>query len=625
MYRQILNFIGIKSTYEKLAELHTLQKSMDNIESMLDVMADEYTTKNEIKKSVSNDPIIDQEIKDKVDQKFYDFSNTYNKELSDLLENRRVILKSMDKLKNDPNVLKEINKYNSIKKAYLEGQISTEVFLYIIENENEILKNFDKDDILKATSKQQNKVATVMREFHEGDLKSGSGHKVTSRKQAQAIGMSEAGISKAETRVKTLDEIAKKHNVPVDSLRDQLRMGMKVEAEHTDNKTEQRKIALDHLYEVHNYYTKLKEVEKEHDQEMDKACGDKVEKSEEEEKECPKDEEHKKKEHKREHKPGECPKEQESLKEEEEKVEKADYFNPATDTSVDNDLVSGDKDEFLTKKWLCKGYNVNDANEIDEIDFELSEHDDLEKAEYEGKDVSLNQPTKGDVKKYKVYVRNNKGNVQKVEFGDPNMEIKRDNPERRRSFRARHKCSEKKDKTSAGYWACKTWSNKPVSSIVKSLEFIDQLYTENDITSEEFHQILEKAKAGVYADNEMNRKLGRAGEKYGKQEEDEDKKKDSSPTKNVDDKKNKEKKDKPQPGKKPAKEDDEFTEEGKLKEQPKVDVPNKELKKLKEYALKASAEVLQAAIKQSDDPKLRAVAQEELDRRKNEEVATKSI
>jgi hypothetical protein len=79
----------------------------------------------------------------------------------------------------------------------------------------------------------------------------------------------------------------------------------------------------------------------------------------------------------------------------------------------------------------------------------------------------LNNPTKGDVKKYKVYVKNDKGNVVKVEFGDPNMEIKRDDPERRKAFRARHNCDQKKDKTTAGYWSCKFWSAKSVTDLMK--------------------------------------------------------------------------------------------------------------------------------------------------------------
>jgi hypothetical protein len=64
---------------------------------------------------------------------------------------------------------------------------------------------------------------------------------------------------------------------------------------------------------------------------------------------------------------------------------------------------------------------------------------------------------KGDVKKSKVYVKNEKGNVVKVNFGDKNMKIKKNIPARRKSFRARHKCDQKKDKTSAGFWSCKAW------------------------------------------------------------------------------------------------------------------------------------------------------------------------
>ena len=90
-----------------------------------------------------------------------------------------------------------------------------------------------------------------------------------------------------------------------------------------------------------------------------------------------------------------------------------------------------------------------------------------EKAEYQGRPVELNNPTRGDTKKYKVYVKNDKGNVIKVEFGDPNMSIKRDDPEARRNFRARHNCDQKKDKTTAGYWSCKFWSTKSVSDLMK--------------------------------------------------------------------------------------------------------------------------------------------------------------
>jgi hypothetical protein len=79
------------------------------------------------------------------------------------------------------------------------------------------------------------------------------------------------------------------------------------------------------------------------------------------------------------------------------------------------------------------------------------------KGEYQGKTVTLNKPMKGDVAKFKVFVKNNKGNVVKVNFGDPNMTIKSHIPERKKSFRARHKCDTAKDKTTARYWSCKVW------------------------------------------------------------------------------------------------------------------------------------------------------------------------
>jgi hypothetical protein len=85
------------------------------------------------------------------------------------------------------------------------------------------------------------------------------------------------------------------------------------------------------------------------------------------------------------------------------------------------------------------------------------------------KGKKLNKPfrTPGGPKKFSVYVKNEKGNIVKVNFGDPNMEIKRDDPARRKSFRARHNCSKKKDKTKAGYWSCKMWTKKSVTKITK--------------------------------------------------------------------------------------------------------------------------------------------------------------
>ena len=91
----------------------------------------------------------------------------------------------------------------------------------------------------------------------------------------------------------------------------------------------------------------------------------------------------------------------------------------------------------------------------------------LQEAEYQGRKVTLNKPMAGDVKKSKVYVKNDKGNVVKVNFGhggtsakskgEKTMRIKKSNPERRKSFRARHNCDNPGPKWKARYWSCKAW------------------------------------------------------------------------------------------------------------------------------------------------------------------------
>ena len=87
----------------------------------------------------------------------------------------------------------------------------------------------------------------------------------------------------------------------------------------------------------------------------------------------------------------------------------------------------------------------------------LAEGETLEEAEYQGRKVTLNKPMRGDVKKSKVYVKNDKGNVVKVNFGDPNMKIRKSNPKARKSFRARHNCDNPGPKWKARYWSCKAW------------------------------------------------------------------------------------------------------------------------------------------------------------------------
>ena len=79
----------------------------------------------------------------------------------------------------------------------------------------------------------------------------------------------------------------------------------------------------------------------------------------------------------------------------------------------------------------------------------------LVEAEYKGKEVELNSPKRGGKKKFFVYVKNDKGNVIKVQFGDTSgLSAKINNPAARKSFAARHNCAAKKDKTKPGYWSC---------------------------------------------------------------------------------------------------------------------------------------------------------------------------
>jgi hypothetical protein len=99
--------------------------------------------------------------------------------------------------------------------------------------------------------------------------------------------------------------------------------------------------------------------------------------------------------------------------------------------------------------------DVQDGFPLD-IPFQYSEDDDLNDADYQGKDVELNQPKRGGSKKFYVYVKDPKSKkVKKVSFGDPNMSTKISDPDARKSFKARHNCEQKNDKTTPGYWSCR--------------------------------------------------------------------------------------------------------------------------------------------------------------------------
>lgn len=118
----------------------------------------------------------------------------------------------------------------------------------------------------------------------------------------------------------------------------------------------------------------------------------------------------------------------------------------------------GDKDYPDEKAWKA-------AQEADEYD-EYDEVDELNEAEYDGRKVKVNKPTairKGQTgygkKQDKVYVKDGpkEDDVKVVRFGDPNSEIRRDNPEAKKNFRSRHNCDNPGPKTKARYWSCKEW------------------------------------------------------------------------------------------------------------------------------------------------------------------------
>jgi hypothetical protein len=121
--------------------------------------------------------------------------------------------------------------------------------------------------------------------------------------------------------------------------------------------------------------------------------------------------------------------------------------------------------------------NAHEAEDLDEVTFdddddfyaeygELWYNDDdiVDEAEYQGRKVKLGKPMQGDTKKFKVYVKNPKGNVVKVNFGHGGssvkgkaMSIKKNNPKRRKSFRARHNCDNPGPRHKARYWSCRKW------------------------------------------------------------------------------------------------------------------------------------------------------------------------
>jgi len=114
----------------------------------------------------------------------------------------------------------------------------------------------------------------------------------------------------------------------------------------------------------------------------------------------------------------------------------------SSDELDETDEITFDDDDDFFAEYGVMWYNDDDV---------------IDEAEYQGRKVKLGKPMAGDTKKFKVYVKNPKGNIVKVNFGQKGVKIKKSNPSRRRSFRARHNCDNPGPRHKARYWSCRKW------------------------------------------------------------------------------------------------------------------------------------------------------------------------
>ena len=138
------------------------------------------------------------------------------------------------------------------------------------------------------------------------------------------------------------------------------------------------------------------------------------------------------------------------------------YFNLVNEvrTLWENGKIKlNEEDTLMVESDLGKKVMINGKIVYLDAPFIYEEEEDeevLEEAKHRGKNVKLNKPfrTSGGPKKFAVYVKSKSGGIKKVSFGDPNLRVRNKNKGAAKSFRARHKCDQKKDRTTAGYWSC---------------------------------------------------------------------------------------------------------------------------------------------------------------------------
>jgi hypothetical protein len=133
-----------------------------------------------------------------------------------------------------------------------------------------------------------------------------------------------------------------------------------------------------------------------------------------------------------------------------------DLVNEVRELWEDGLIKLNEEDTLMVESDLGKRVKIGEEIVYLDAPFEIENEEVLEEAKHRGKNVKLGKPfrTPGGPKKFAVYVKSKNGGVKKVTFGDPNLKIRNKNKGAAKSFRARHKCDQKKDRTTAGYWSC---------------------------------------------------------------------------------------------------------------------------------------------------------------------------
>ena len=136
-----------------------------------------------------------------------------------------------------------------------------------------------------------------------------------------------------------------------------------------------------------------------------------------------------------------------------------DLVNEVRNLWKEGKIDLNEEDTLMVESCLGEKVKVNGEIVYLDAPFILeyeTEEDIIEEAKHRGKNVKLNKPfrTSGGPKKFAVYVKSKSGGIKKVTFGDPKLKIKNANKKAAKSFRARHRCDQKKDRTTAGYWSC---------------------------------------------------------------------------------------------------------------------------------------------------------------------------